>query len=303
MAATAAAPTFGPSDLVEVRTVDSLPKASGWAQKPARGGRPNPFSIFKGAARECGTLAPGSSVPSRAGNVFPSADRRARFFRAGGPPPHVFGRSSGSKSARRPRRRGASSFSGDLGRCVCEFHAQSLESRPHGRALYQAVATHRNWRGPASASPMPLGASPPPELGASFAPSAAATALRVVLSYTWWKRTTAPTLKTARKQRAARYSRASFGPGAGPESGDPSRAVGNSFRALSCVGCRRRLSDMRHTDTLISRKAACATVSSGKHSTFSVAFPSPMAPGAMAGACLVKRASRSQPGADPCLRR
>ena len=42
-----------------------------------------------------------------------------------------------------------------------ECPAQSLSVRGHGRALREAIASHRNGRGPAPPAPLPLGVGPP----------------------------------------------------------------------------------------------------------------------------------------------
>jgi len=55
---------------------------------------------------------------------------------------------------------------------VWECPAQSPEVRVHGRALREAVAAHRNGRGPAPPARLPLGAGPPvppvPPTGANY---------------------------------------------------------------------------------------------------------------------------------------
>jgi len=152
---------YGSSGDVPVLPVDSLPHASGWQQQPAWGGRPELYPVHTGAGRGRGTLAPGTPVPPRAGTVFPHSDRPPRFPRGGAPPPRGGGWSGAPEAGPPPRRRGACSFCGHLGHWVWECPAQSPEVRAHGRALREAVAAHRNGRGPAPPAPLPLGTGPP----------------------------------------------------------------------------------------------------------------------------------------------
>jgi len=141
--------------------VDSLPHASGWKQRPAWGGRPKLYPVHTGAGRGRGSLAPGTPVPPRAGTVFLHLDRPPRFFRGGAPPPRGGGWGEAPEAGPPPRRRGACSFCGHLGHWVWECPAQSPQVRAHGRALGEAVAAHRNGRGPAPPAPLPLGAGQP----------------------------------------------------------------------------------------------------------------------------------------------
>jgi len=149
-----------PSD-VPVLPVDSLPHASGRQQQLAWGGRPVLYPVHTGAGLGRGTLAPGTPVPSRAGTVFPHSDRPPRLSCGGAPPPRGGGWSGAPDAGPPPRRRGACLFCGHLGHWVWECPAQSPVARAHGRALREAVAAHRNGRGPAPPAPLPLGAGPP----------------------------------------------------------------------------------------------------------------------------------------------
>jgi len=167
LAASVAPTEHGPVGDAPVLPVDSLPPASGWQQQPAWGGRPEMYPVHTGVGRGRGTLAPGTPVPPRAGTVFPYSDRPPRFPRGGVPAPRGGVGASSSASTPAPRRRGACSFCGHLGRWVWECLAQSPEVRANGRALRDAVAAHRSGRGPAPPPPLPLGvvspvAPPPP---------------------------------------------------------------------------------------------------------------------------------------------
>ena len=167
LAAAATPVGYGPPDDVPVLPVDSLPQASGWQQQPAWGGRPELYPVRTGVGRGRGTLAPGTPVPPRVGTVFPHSDRPPRFPRGGAPPPRGGAWGGTPESGPPPRRRRACSFCGHLGHWVWECPAQSPEVRAHRRALREAVAAHRNGRGPAPPAPLPLGtgrpvAPPPP---------------------------------------------------------------------------------------------------------------------------------------------
>jgi len=126
------------------------------------------YPIHTGVGRGRGTLAPGTSVPPRAGTLLPYSDRTPRFQRGGVPAPSGGGGAGPSASTPAPRRRGACSFCRHLGHLVWECPAQTPEVRAPGRALREAVAEHRSGRGPAPPPPLPLGANPPvapPQLG------------------------------------------------------------------------------------------------------------------------------------------
>jgi len=100
-------------------------------------------------------------VPPRTGTVFPHSDGPPRFPRGGTPPLRGGAWGGAPQTGAPPRQRGACSFCGHLGRSVWEFPSQSPEVRAHERALREAVAAHRNGRGPAPPAPLPLGAGPP----------------------------------------------------------------------------------------------------------------------------------------------
>jgi len=152
---------YGSPGDVPVLPVDSLPHASGWQQQLAWGGRPELYPVHTGAGRGRGTLAPGTPVSLRAGTVFPHSDRPPRLPRCGARPPRDGGWSGAPEAGPPPRRRGACSFCSHLAHWVWECSAQTPEARAHGRALREAVAAHRNGRGPAPPAPLPLGAGPP----------------------------------------------------------------------------------------------------------------------------------------------
>jgi len=100
-------------------------------------------------------------VPPRAGTVFSQSNRPLRFPRGEAPPPSGGAWGGAPESEPPPRRRGACSFCGHLGHLVWECSAQFPEVPAHGRALREAVAAHRNGRGPAPPVPLPVGAGPP----------------------------------------------------------------------------------------------------------------------------------------------
>jgi len=161
LAASAAPVEYGPPGDVPVLPVDSLPYASGWQQQTARGWRPELYPVHTGAGRGRRTLAQGTQVPPRAGTGFPHSDRPPRFPRGRAPPPRGGGCGGVPKAGPPPHWRGACSFCGYLGLWVWECPAQSPGVRAHGRAQREAVAPHRNGRGPAPPAPLPLGAGPP----------------------------------------------------------------------------------------------------------------------------------------------
>jgi len=160
LAAAATPRGYGPPDDVPVLPVDSLPKVSGWTQTPAWGGRPELHPVRTGVRRGRGTLAPGTSVPPLAGTVFPYSDRPLWFPRGEAPAPRGGASGSTPESGPLPRPWGARSFCGHLEHWVRECRAQSPEVPAHGRALREAVAAHRNGRGPAPPAPLPLGTGP-----------------------------------------------------------------------------------------------------------------------------------------------
>jgi len=186
LAAAATPVGHGPSDDIPVLPVDSVPQASGWQQPPAWGASLQMHPIRSGMRRGRGILASGTPVPPRAGTSFPHSNRPPRLLL--GRVPLLRGGAWGGapESGRPPRRRGACSFCGHLGHWVWECPAWSPQVRAHRRGLRKAVAAHRNGRGPALPSPVPLGtgppvAPPPPAVAATASgPSGTAAFVHVV---------------------------------------------------------------------------------------------------------------------------
>jgi len=264
LAASAAPVEYGPPGDVPVLPVGSLPHASGWQQQTARGGRPELYPVHTGAGRGHGTLAPGTQVPSRAGTVFPHSDRPPQFPCGGAPPPRGGGWGGVHKAGPPPHRRGACSFCGYLGLWVWECPAQSPEVRAHGRALREAVAPHRNGRGPAPPAPLPLGAGPPvPPVAPAVAtngtvpPGAAAFVHAVETDDRAYPDAAGDEGESSSEESAAGAD------GAGLGDGRTCHARGNEYGAAPLVGCPRTLSVSRHTGTATSRRPACARSASG----------------------------------------
>jgi len=159
-------------DAAPVPPVDILPLASVWQQEPARGGRPEMYTVRTGVGRVRGTLDRGTPVPPRAGTVFPYSDRPSRFPRGEAPASRGTGGAGAPESTPASRRRGACSFCGHLGPWLWECPAQFPEVQAHGQALREAVAAHRSGRGPAPPPLLTLRSGP---LVAPSPPAVAAT--------------------------------------------------------------------------------------------------------------------------------